>query len=277
MKYMRLKNFMVLVPFILIFAAVLLIPFIMMVISSFFQDGTGTFSFYNFHLIFSQRFYSVAITNSINLSLFSSIIGSILGLFVTYAITKLTQNTQNRLLLILNATSNFAGVPLAFAFIILLGNSGFITLMFKYVHVQFNLYTWVGLVLVYVYFQLPLAIMLFYPVFNGIDQRWREAAYLLGASSFRYWVKIVIPYLIPSFFGTLTILFANAMGAYATAYALTGGSFNLLSTRIGALTSGDINTMPNLGSAMALVLALTMIIALFINQLVLKKLRRDIG
>lgn len=277
MKYMRLKNFMVLVPFILIFAAVLLIPFIMMVISSFFQDGTGTFSFYNFHLIFSQRFYSVAITNSINLSLFSSIIGSILGLFVTYAITKLTQNTQNRLLLILNATSNFAGVPLAFAFVILLGNSGFITLMLKYVHVQFNLYTWVGLVLVYVYFQLPLAIMLFYPVFNGIDQRWREAAYLLGASSFRYWVKIVIPYLIPSFFGTLTILFANAMGAYATAYALTGGSFNLLSTRIGALTSGDINTMPNLGSAMALVLALTMIIALFINQLVLKKLRRDIG
>ncbi|EST12675.1 ABC transporter permease [Sporolactobacillus laevolacticus] len=277
MKYMRLKNFMVLVPFILIFAAVLLIPFIMMVISSFFQDSTGTFSFYNFHLIFSQRFYSVAITNSINLSLFSSIIGSILGIFVTYAITKLTQNTQNRLLLILNATSNFAGVPLAFAFIILLGNSGFITLMLKYVHVQFNLYTWVGLVLVYVYFQLPLAIMLFYPVFNGIDQRWREAAYLLGASSFRYWVKIVIPYLIPSFFGTLTILFANAMGAYATAYALTGGSFNLLSTRIGALTSGDINTMPNLGSAMALVLALTMIIALFINQLVLKKLRRDIG
>ncbi|SFG74878.1 ABC transporter permease [Sporolactobacillus nakayamae] len=277
MRYTRFKNFLVLLPFIIIFAAVLLIPFIMMAISSFFQDNTSSFSFYNFHLIFTQKFYYIAITNSINLSLFSSIIGSFLGLFVTYAITKLAHQTQNRLLLILNATSNFAGVPLAFAFIILLGNSGFITLMLKYVHIQFNLYTWMGLILVYVYFQLPLAIMLFYPVFNGIDQRWKEAAYLLGASNRRYWLKIVIPYLLPSFFGTLTILFANAMGAYATAYALTGGSFNLMSTRIGALTSGDINVMPNLGSAMALILALTMIIALFINQIILKKLRRDIG
>ncbi|MFX3617675.1 MAG: ABC transporter permease [Sporolactobacillus sp.] len=277
MKYGKLKNFMVLIPFLIIFVAILLIPFVMMVIASFFRDDTFKFSFYNFHLIVTQPYYYIAIKNSIYLSLFSSIVGSVLGLFITYAITKLAHNNQNRLLLILNATSNFAGVPLAFAFIILLGNSGFVTILLRYVNIQFNLYSWLGLVLVYVYFQLPLAIMLFYPIFNGIDSRWREAAYLLGASPLRYWVRIVIPYLLPSFFGTLTILFANAMGAYATAYALTGGTFNLLSTRIGSLTSGDLNALPNLGSAMAFILTAIMLVALIINQAVLKKLRRDIG
>lgn len=91
---------------------------------------------------------------------------------------------RDRLLMLSNMTSNFAGVPLAFAYIILLGNNGVFTLLFKQwgwsVFADFDLYSWSGLILVYVYFQVPLALLLLYPSFYGIREQWREAASLLG-------------------------------------------------------------------------------------------------
>ena len=50
----------------------------------------------------------------------------------------------------------------------------------------------------------------------------------------------------------MILLFGNAFGAYATAYALTGGALPIITIQIGAQIRGDVLHNPGLGYAMAL-------------------------
>jgi len=262
--------FLGLIPFIVMIAAFQFAPILSMVGGSLTkEDGHGvTFSFYT--QILQSQYYLKAIKNSLIISLSSSVIAVIIGVICAYSLTRFSPKIRDRLLMISNMTSNFAGIPLAFAYIILLGSNGVFTLLFKQwgfsVFQAFDLYSWTGLVLVYIYFQLPLALLLIYPSFFGIREQWKEAAALLGASPLKFWFTIGIPVLTPALFGTLGILFANAMGAYATAYALVGGNYNLLAVRIGSLVSGDVVNQPQLGNALAVILALSTLLAVYLNH-----------
>lgn len=84
----------------------------------------------------------------------------------------------------------------------------------------------------------------------------------------------ILAYSNPAIFGTLGILFANAMGAYATAYALVGGNYNLLAVRIGSLVAGDVVTQPQMGSTLAVLLGLTTILAVYLNHLMVRRAER---
>lgn len=262
--------FLGLVPFVVMVFAFQFAPILSMLTGSLRrEDGPGiTFGFYS--RIVQSAYYLQAIKNSLLISVASSVIGIAVGLLCAYSITRFSPRMRDRLLMLSNMTSNFAGVPLAFAYIILLGNNGVFTLLFKQwgwsVFADFNLYSWTGLILVYVYFQVPLALLLLYPSFYGIRDQWKEAASLLGASRWQFWSTIGIPVLMPAVFGTLGILFANAMGAYATAYALVGGNYNLLAVRIGSLVSGDVVNQPQLGNALAVILALSTLLAVYLNH-----------
>lgn len=269
-----------LIPFFLLVLLFLFVPLFFMIYSSFQGDGGTGFTFKQYVDIFQTAYYHQAFFNSMLISLLSSFIGIGFAIFATYSITLFSKKIQDRILIFANLTSNFAGIPLAFAFIVLLGNSGLFTLLFRHFGWEtlssFNLYSWSGLVFIYIYFQLPLAVMLLFPVYQGIQSQWKEAASLLGANPLQFWLKIGIPVILPSIAGTFSILFANAMGAYASAYALTGSTYNLVTIRIGALTSGDIFAKPELGSAIAVLLGLTLVMAMLINEWVTRKVRRDL-
>ena len=125
--------------------------------------------------------------------------------------------------------SNFAGVPLAFAFIATLGRTGFVTALIKnlfgvniYTQTEFDLYSFWGLSLTYMYFQFPLMVLIMAPALDGLKREWREAAEILGASAAQYWLRVALPVLLPSILGSMILLFGNAFGAYATAYASQG-------------------------------------------------------
>ena len=172
-------------------------------------------------------------------------------------------------------TSNFAGIPLAFAFIILLGNMGVLVLLGKSMGVSalanFNVYSFKGLLLTYIYFQIPLATLLMIPMFDGLRKEWKEAVLLLGGNSFIYWTKVAIPTIMPSILATLSVLFSNAIAAYATAYALLANNFSLLPIRISEQFVGDVVQRKEFGSALAVVLMLTMVISTMINNYLVKK------
>lgn len=270
MKYRNRGVFLALLPFVLMVLAFQVVPLLSMLTGSLRKaDGTG-FTLGNYVHAVQSAYYMQAIKNSLLISVASSIIGIAAGLLCAYCITRFTPAVRDRLLMLSNMTSNFAGVPLAFAYIILLGNNGIFTLLFKQwgwsLFGDFNLYSWSGLILVYVYFQIPLALLLLYPAFYGIREQWKEAAALLGAGSWKFWRTVGLPVLSPAIFGTLGILFANAMGAYATAYALVGGNYNLLAVRIGSLVAGDVVTQPQMGSTLAVLLALSTLLAVYLNQ-----------
>ncbi|SYX86118.1 ABC transporter permease [Paenibacillus alvei] len=280
MKRINSMLYITIIPLLIFVALFIFVPLFTMISGSFQEDGGGAFTFNQYKEIFTNPYYWKAFENSILISLLSSLIGIIAAVFATYALTRFPKRVQERLLVITNLTSNFAGIPLAFAFIVLLGNSGLFTLLFRQFDIDmtasFNLYSWSGLTVIYVYFQLPLAIMLLYPMYHAIQDNWKEAASLLGASPFQFWKRIGLPVLLPGIAGTFSILFANAMGAYASAYALTGSNYNLVPVRIGALVSGDIFARPELGSALGVLLGLTLLAAMLVNEWLTRKVRRDL-
>ncbi len=267
-------------PFVIVVLGFEILPLLAMMLDSFKADEGQGWSLMQYATALGNKYYLLALKNSILISFYSSLIGIVAALLAAYSITKLSPKVRNLVLMFSNMTSNFAGVPLAFAYIILLGNNGIFTILFQQlgwdVLTSFNLYSWTGLTLVYVYFQIPLAILLLYPTYFGIHEQWKEAASLLGASRLQFWRYIGMPVILPGVVGTFSILFANSMGAYATAYALVGSNYNLLAIRIGSLFAGDVFPRPELASALAMILGGTMIAAMWLNERMMRRVRRDL-
>jgi putative spermidine/putrescine transport system permease protein len=255
------------VPFFAFAVAFLLIPAASIAVRSF-QDNAGQFTLQN---IWDLRQASIlsAYSVSIRLSVVTALIGGGIGFLVAYAVTLGGLPTQVRspLMSFSGVASNFAGVPLAFAFIATLGRMGMVTGWLKVLGLDiyqdgFNLYTFWGLSFTYLYFQIPLTVLIMAPALDGLKREWREASENLGATPWQYWRYIALPILTPPMLGTLILLFGNAFGAHATAYALTGGQINLVSILIGAQISGDALRNPGLGNALALGMVVVMAVSI---------------
>ncbi len=273
------KQFLfLLTPFLLLILLFFIVPLFYMVVSSF--SNSDGFTLNQYKAVLTNSYILQGFKNSITLSAISALLALVVTLFAVYAMMRFPDSVRERILVVTNLTSNFSGIPLAFSFIVLLGNSGLFTLLFEKWGIDafssFSLYSWSGLLLIYIYFQLPLSLMLLYPIYYGIQQQWKDAASLLGASTIQFWTKIGIPIMLPGIVGTFSVLFANAMGAYASAYALTGSNYNLVAIRIGALLSGDIFAQPELASAIAVLLGVTMITAMLLSEWSIKKTRRNL-
>jgi putative spermidine/putrescine transport system permease protein len=248
------------VPFFLFAFIFLLYPSSTIVVRSFQDAKTHAFSFGNILKLLSDPYLIGAYWISIKISLVTSVGGGIFGFLLAYSAIRggLPPFMRSSLMTFCGVASNFAGVPLAFAFIALLSPSGVLTgwlqTLFNYnpyFH-GFTLYTFWGLSMVYMYFQFPLMVLIIAPAIDGLKRDWREAAENMGASSFQYWRYVALPILMPSLLGTVILLFGNAFGAQATAYQLTGGTIPLVTVIIGAQISGDVLHNEGLGYAMAM-------------------------
>ena len=261
-----------LVPFAVFFFVFQIAPLLWVLIHSVQSQDSG-WGLANFNKIFNSKFYLQAIQHSLEISFWSSLFGIVIAVLGSYSLRKVDSRLRNFVNAFANMTSNFSGVPLAFAFIILLGFNGSITIMLKQAGIieDFNLYSKTGLIILYTYFQIPLGVLLLYPAFDALREDWRESASLLGASGWQFWRHIGLPVLTPALLGTFVILLANALGAYATVYALTTGNFNVLPIRIAGLVSGDVSLDPNLASALAVVLVALMTLVTVVHQLLLKR------
>ncbi|MGO2767156.1 ABC transporter permease [Pseudomonas taetrolens] len=261
-----------LVPFAVFFIVFQIAPLVWVLIHSVQSEDSG-WGLANFSKIFSSKFYLQAIRHSLEISFWSSLFGIVIAVLGSYSLRKVDSRLRNFVNAFANMTSNFSGVPLAFAFIILLGFNGSITIMLKQAGIieDFNLYSKTGLIILYTYFQIPLGVLLLYPAFDALREDWRESASLLGASSWQFWRHIGLPVLTPALLGTFVILLANALGAYATVYALTTGNFNVLPIRIAAMVSGDISLDPNMASALAVILVGLMTLVTLMHQWLLKR------
>ncbi|WP_434134605.1 ABC transporter permease subunit [Pseudomonas luteola] len=260
-----------LLPFLVFFCAFQIAPLIWIAINSLQHlDGWGLG---NFIEILESPFYRQAIRFSLEISVWSSLLGLLIAILGSYSLRQVDSKLRDFVTAFANMTSNFAGVPLAFAFIILLGINGCLTLLLKQTGLieDFNLYSKSGLILIYTYFQIPLGVLLLYPAFDALREDWHEAASLLGANTWHFWRHIGLPVLTPALLGTFIILLANALGAYATVYALTTGNFNVVPVRIAALVSGDIFLDPNLASALAMLLVMLMAVITLVHQWLLRR------
>jgi putative spermidine/putrescine transport system permease protein len=264
-----LRKWVGVVPFFLFAILFLILPSLRLFAGSF-TNNDGQFTFQNILLLFETPSILNAYWLSIRISAVTAIGGGIFGFLLAYSVTVggLPKQLRSVLITFSGVASNFAGVPLAFAFVATLGRTGVITAILKDVFgleiykTGFNLYSFLGLSLTYLYFQFPLMVLVMTPALDGLKREWREAAENLGASNMQYWWRVALPVLLPSILGSMILLFGNAFGAYATAYALTGGALPIVTIQIGAQIRGDVLHNPGLGYAMAMGMVVIMAISL---------------
>ncbi len=250
-------NWLGIVPFAIFALLFLLLPTLNIVLGAF-RTGQGAATFDNI-LNLAQPRIATAFWVSIKLSFASAVIGCLIGFILATAVALggLPRWLRQSTLTFSGVASNFAGVPLSFAFIATLGRVGILTIVLRegfginLYGLGFNLLSFWGLVLVYLYFQIPLMILIITPALDGLRREWREAAEILGASGFQYWRRVALPILWPSTLGTMALLFANSFGAIATAVALTGSQLSIAPIVLFNQIRGDVLQDPQLGYAIA--------------------------
>lgn len=272
-----LTSWLGLVPFLLFCLLFELLPALVIIQSSFVNDA-GVFTVNNYQRVISQPSTLRAFQTSISISLVTALLGAVFGFLAAYGVYNLRANwLRNFLIGFSSIAANFAGVPLAFAFISTLGVTGFVTVFLKNaLHVDlytlgFSLYNFWGLALAYVYFQLPLMILVMVPALGALKPEWREAATNLGASGFVYWWRVALPVLLPSMIAATMLLFANSFGAFATAFALAQGNINLVTILISFVVAGNVDIDLGLGNALAVGMILVLLAAVTLYTVMLRR------
>jgi len=245
-------------PFLLFAVLFLMLPTLHLVVGAF-EDADGNFTFNNIVNLFTPQIMS-SFWVTIEISMISAVGGAVIGFLLAYAgvMGGLPRWVRPVLMTFSGVAPNFAGLPLAFAFLATLGRTGLVTALlfnvfgFKLYDHGFNVTSFWGLVLAYLYFQIPLMVLILVPALDGLKREWREASDILGGNAWHFWRHVAIPILWPSLVGTTLLLFANAFGAVATAYGLTGSGINLVTIMLFAQIRGDVLHDQNLGYALSL-------------------------
>lgn len=263
-------------PLLILAVMFLILPLVNLVVKSFCVPGENVFTLNNYRDIFTKAIYLAAIKNSLKLSFLSTAIGLVLSFITALAVTVIAPKGQSRFMSILNMVSNFAGLPLAFAFIVIMGSSGVVIQITEELGLDFlsnfKLYSEDGLLLLFVYFQIPLGTLLLIPAFQGIRPEWKESAAIMRATPFQFWTRVGVPLLIPSLTGTFGMLFANALTAYATAYVLMTTNYPLLPIKIASMFTGEMAQQEEMGSALSIVMMAIMLAVIALSNLCKKKL-----
>jgi putative spermidine/putrescine transport system permease protein len=274
-----------LTPFALYVILFLAIPAILAVGSGFFTT-TGAFTLSNFSIVTDPTLQSDYLA-TLGLSAFTAIVGAIIGALICFAL--LGTRPDGMLRTVIDSASSvlaqFGGIMLAFAFICLVGFQGIITQWLVQAGLTNNvlnnfgndgplLYQVPGLSLPYLYFQIPLMVLVFMPAMEGLKATWGEANATLGGTRFTYWTRIGFPILAPAFFGSVILLFANAFSSYATAAALISqGGLTSLDIR-GLIISETVVGKQNGAGVLALAMVITMVIVMYLYSLLERRASR---
>ncbi len=273
-------SFVGLVPLLLFLALFLVIPAIS-VFQRALTDNDGNLGFKAMSDAFSGQNLD-AFKFSVRLSALTSLVGVIIGTLLAYAATTITRPKWLRSMItsFSGVAANLGGVPLAFAFVALLGRQGLLTKILNGLF-HFNLYggkftldsTW-GLTTVYSYFNIPLMVLITLPAIDGLKASWREACANLGGTSWTYWRRIGIPVLFPSLLGGFLLLFANSFSAYATAAAISQKSL-IVPLRISFYLRGDVSANEDqLGFSLAAWMIVVMTVCMGLYWVLRKRAER---
>jgi putative spermidine/putrescine transport system permease protein len=264
------------VPFLAYASIFLLIPTGEIVVQAF-RTPSGRFTLANVRGLLDPQIRS-AFETTIEISLITAVLGGLLGMLVAQSALRDGGPVWIRPVLTTFAgvASNFAGIPLAFAFVATLGSTGVITELLNglglhiYSH-GFTIYGMIGLSITYMYFQFPLMVLIISPALEGIRREWKEAAINAGATSRQYWRMVGLPIILPSLLGAMVLLFGNAFSAYATPYALSSGYINIVPVLIGEAVNGDLAANPQLGASLAFGMIVVIAVAISIYALLQRR------
>ncbi|SDT10534.1 ABC transporter permease [Microterricola viridarii] len=254
-----------LLPFASYLLLFLAVPTVLAVGSGFF-DSDGGFTLDNVAAL-AEPVIVATFANSISLSLLTAVLGAVLGALLCYALLGFRADGSVRATVaaLSGVLAQFGGVMLAFAFVATIGLQGLVTVWLRdsWGIDIFAEGAWIyglpGLVLPYIYFQVPLMVITFMPALTALKGTWVEATLTLGGTPAAFWRRVALPVLAPSFLASFLLLFANAFSSYATAAALASQGSQIVPLQIrAALTSETVLGRENLAGALALGMIIVM-------------------
>ena len=278
----HLKNYLGLVPFLVITSIFLLYPTISVLFGAF-QNPKGDWDVSIFTTVLNDPITRHAFMNSLTLSLMTAISGSILGgLFAWALVNGKEEGYFYRFSVALSSVlAQFGGVMLTFAFLATFGFNGVVSsLAVKHFPNSFLaqsawLYNLSGVAIVYTFFQIPLMVIVFLPTIQNMRPQWREASDSLGGGTLEFWRRVGIPVLTPSFIGAALLLFVNSFSAYATAATLVNVTGFLTTLQIAsALTSEVGGANPAEAKALSLLMVAVVTLAMVFYTLIRKRVSK---
>jgi len=269
-----------LAPFGVYVVLFLALPTVLAVSSGLF-DARGGFTWNNFSA-FGDPVVRKTFWSSVWLSLLTAAVGAVVGAMVCYALLGIGASKGIRVVVDAAAgvLAQFGGVMLAFVFIATMGRNSLINTWLRGMGIDIYskglwLYDLPGLILPYIYFQIPLMVITFMPALEGLKPQWLEANLALGGTRLTFWARVGLPVLAPSFLASYLLLFANSFSAYATAAALASQGSQIVPLQIrAAMTSETVLGRQNLAGALAAGMIIVMAVVMTAYSLIQRRAER---
>ncbi len=262
----KIQTVLVASVFPLILFGFVLWPFITLGFESF-NTEEGVFTFEKYIEVFTTKQYLDSFLNTFLLSLLSTLLALLICIPAGIYIESKQGKDRKFLAVVLTIPLSLPGIVIGFFVIITFGFTGVIPKLIELIcgerHLTFA-YTFWGMLLGYVYFQIPRIVLSIRGAVVNISQDVLDAAKILGASTFQTYMHIILPTLRPAIVMAASLSMATGFGAFGTAATLSRG-YRVIPLEIA--TSFTENFQPKLAGALSIILVLiTILILMFINS-----------
>jgi spermidine/putrescine transport system permease protein len=277
-KSERLPAWALMAPGLLWLAIFMIVPCLIILATAFFTRGVyggvdwSAFGFSNF-VRSSEWLYLSIFLDSARIALLAALIALVIGYPAAYAIAKAPQQWQVSLLIlaILPFWTNY--LIRTYAWIVLLNPSGLINSFLNWLGVTSAplplLYNEFAVILGLVYSYVPFVILAIYSALQRLDPSYAEASRDLGAGAWTTFWRVTLPLTVPGVAAGGVFVFVLSIGNFVTPDLLGGGKFQMAGNLIydQFLSARD---WP-FGSALSVILIVIMMILLFINAVITRR------
>ncbi|WP_297713834.1 ABC transporter permease [Clostridium sp.] len=239
----RKGRYLLFIPCIVLVAYFMIVPLVDIIIPTFTNTKDGMFSVYK--EFFADSYMMSIFLRTIKISLISSVICMIIGVPVSYYISRVSKKLRGLFIALTVFPILTNSVVRSFAWMSILGKSGIINTLLMKLNIINEplslLYTEGAIIVGTVYIFLPLMIISLVGVMENIDNDLLEAAESLGANKLKSFFKVVFPLSLPGLIVGTVLVFTGSLTAYTTPQLLGGNKNTVLATLIyqKTMTLGD--------------------------------------
>jgi putative spermidine/putrescine transport system permease protein len=210
-------------PLVLLLSLLLFYPLTLLLCRSL-RDGAG-FSLGNYLLLFSDAAHGRALFNSVILSTLVASISTLVCLAPAWLFANENFPAKNFVRAIFTLPMSFSGIIVGFLAVIMLGRIGAVPQLFERVTGRNYTAGWAyqlgGLVLAYLYFEIPRATLTLETALRKFDPQLSVAARSLGAGTWQRLRLLILPLIWRPLVSTFAVTFTVSLGSFGVALILS--------------------------------------------------------
>jgi iron(III) transport system permease protein len=223
----------------------------------------GRFSLKIFQGLIAETYNRAPFVNSIVLGFWVAVIGTIIGFFYAYSITRVDLPWKK--FFKIAATFPLIAPPfmMSLAMILLFGRQGWISKNILHDLIEFQIYGFNGLLIVEVLTYFSTAYLTLYGVLQAIDPALEDAALDLGASKGKVFRSITLPLATPGIASAILLVFTQSLADFGNPMVLAG-NYQIMATQAYLRITGQYDLKG--GAGLALFLLVPSLIAFILQK-----------